>query len=570
MLANRFTSKSFRALITSAALGALIIAPSAATAADGQSHVGFSAAGHYLAGRHAEQVGEDTQALTFYGTATTRGQIATSDLYRRIYFLALTEGRIDEALRALDKVEKLGGRAPFANLARAIHALKIKNYAHVEDLMKSETTGLAGLLAPAIIAWSKVGEDDLGVALEKLATMKEKPGLDALHDLHAALIHEQTGDTQKSEEYYLNVLTKAGMSVRVAQLLGWHFERLGQPEKALELYSKFATDGEGDTMLALAKARIKSKRRPPVDIATPQAGAAEALFNIASVLQAQAGGDRVLVLSHLALYLRPDLAPAKMVVAAARESGKRYEDAIAIYEDIPKNSPLVWNARMHMADNLDRMGKTDASVRMLKGLAKERPKRAAPLIELGDVLRRHERFKEAITAYSDALKRIGEPETRHWTIFYARGIAYEQTKQWPKAEADFLTALSFEPDQPLVLNYLGYSWIDQGLHLDRALKMIEKAVDLRPRDGYIVDSLGWGLYRLGRYPEAVKKMERAVMLRPADPVINDHLGDVLWRVGRIREARFQWERAKTLGPDDKLDKELDLKLKGGLDAVTSK
>jgi len=566
MLVKHFTSKTIRTLVAAAAFSALTSLATASTAADGKSHVGQSASGNYLAGRHAEEVGEDMAALSFYGDATTRGQIATSDLYRRIYFLGLTEGRIDEALKALDRVEKLGGRAPFTTLVRATHALKIKDYDRVHELLKDESTGLTGLLAPALIAWAKAGQDDTDGALKALAKMKEKTALDALHDLHAALIFERAGDTKTAESHFLGVLEKAGMSVRVAQLLGWHFERLGQMSKARELYSKFTDDGEGAAMLALAEARAKKKMRPPLDVATAEAGAAEALFNIASVLQAQAGDDRVLVLAHLALYLREDLDPARIVIAAALETGTRYEDANAIYKRIPKSSPLSWNARMHTADNLDRMGETDASVKLLKALARERPDREAPLIELGDVLRRHERFKEAATAYSDAFKRIEKIEARHWTLYYARGIAYEQTKQWPKAEQDFLKALSFDPDQPLVLNYLGYSWIDQGLHLDRALKMIEQAVDLRPRDGYIVDSLGWGLYRLGKFDQAVKKMERAVMLRPADPVINDHLGDALWRVGRKREARFQWERSKALEPDADLAKVIDQKLKDGLAA----
>jgi Flp pilus assembly protein TadD len=260
---------------------------------------------------------------------------------------------------------------------------------------------------------------------------------------------------------------------------------------------------------------------------------------------------------------------AKVIIAAALETSQRYADANAIYADIAKDSPLSWNARMHTADNLDRLGQTDEAVSLLRTLARERPNREAPLIELGGVLRRHERFKEAVEAYTEALKRIDKIEPRHWVVYYARGVSYEQTDRWPQAEADFLKALEFDSEQPTTLNYLGYLWIDKGQHLEQALQMIEKAVDLRPRDGYIVDSLGWGLYRLGQFDQATKKLERAVMLRPDDPVINDHLGDALWKVGRTREARFQWQRAKDLKPDDKLLKLIEQKLKTGLDAVSS-
>jgi len=546
-----------------------VIAPVIAQAADGKSHIGQGAAGNYLAGRHAEQMGESLAALKYYGIATTRGDISSTDLQKRIYILALTEGRIDDALIAMAKVEKAGGKVPFANLVRAVHALKINNFARVEQLLKDEKAGLMRLLSPPLIAWSKVGENDRKGALLALAKMKEQKSLAPLHDLQAALIEEITGNTDAAEKHFLSVLENAGLSTRIAQLLGAHYERLGEYDNAHELYSKFTKNGEGAAMLALSQARRKANKRTPIDVATPQAGAAEALYNFAGILQSQSGGGRDQILAHLALYLRPDLTPAKIIIASALEAKERYLDANAIYANVPKNSPLGWSARMHMADNLDRLGQTDDAVKLLRMLARERPDREVPLIELGDVLRRHERFKEAAQAYSDAFKRIDKIDARHWTVFYARGIAYEQTQRWPLAEADFLKALEFKPEQPLVLNYLGYSWIDQGLHLDRALKMIEKAVDLRPRDGYIVDSLGWGLYRLGKYDEAVKKLERAVMLHPADPVINDHLGDALWRVGRTREARFQWERAKTLEPDAKLDKLLDQKLKDGLGAAAT-
>jgi len=530
---------------------------------------GEAASGSYLAGRHAEQVGDSLAALNFYTAAATRGDLATPDLQKRIYILALTEGRIDEALQALNKIEKAGEEAPFANLLRAVLALKTNNYAAVEPVLEAEKVGLIRLLAPALNAWAKVGQNDTKGALEALGAMNEQKALKALHDLHAALIEEHAGNTAKAEAFFLEVLKSAGLSIRVAQLLGGHFERLDQYEKAFELYEKFKEDGEGEAMLAKAQSRRKAGKRLALDVATPQHGAAEILYNIASVLQKQANDSRVLVLTRLALYLRPDMDGAKVVIAASLETGQRYADANAIYADIPKDSPLSWNARMHTADNLDRLGQTDEAVSLLRTLARERPNREAPLIELGGILRRHERFKEAVEAYTEALKRIEKIEPRHWVVYYARGVSYEQTDRWPEAEADFLKALEFDSEQPTTLNYLGYLWIDKGQHLERALQMIEKAVDLRPRDGYIVDSLGWGLYRLGQFDQATKKLERAVMLRPDDPVINDHLGDALWKVGRTREARFQWQRAKGLEPDDKLLKLIEQKLKTGLDAVPS-
>ena len=168
---------------------------------------------------------------------------------------------------------------------------------------------------------------------------------------------------------------------------------------------------------------------------------------------------------------------------------------------------------------------------------------------LGSLQRAAKKFEDAAKSYDKAIELIGAPDAGRWTLFYFRGICFERSKQWPKAEADFKKALELFPDQPLVLNYLGYSWVDQGVNLDEAFKMLQRAVDLKPTDGYIVDSLGWAHFKLGHYQEAAQQLERAIELKPADPVVNDHLGDAYWRVGRKTEAQFQWNHARDMGPE---------------------
>ena len=197
-------------------------------------------------------------------------------------------------------------------------------------------------------------------------------------------------------------------------------------------------------------------------------------------------------------------------------------------------------------------------------MAEEAPERSDALIAMGDLLRGKDRFAEAESAYTRAIQRLPKIERSDWRLLYARGITYERTKRWPQAEADLLKALELEPDQPFVLNYLGYSWVDQGLNLDRAKAMLHRAVELRPDDGFIVDSLGWAYYRLGENDKAVTYLERAVELEPGDPVLNDHLGDVYWRVGRQREARFQWQRALTFKPEPDAVAAIQAKLANGL------
>ena len=213
---------------------------------------------------------------------------------------------------------------------------------------------------------------------------------------------------------------------------------------------------------------------------------------------------------------------------------------------------------------LDQLARTDEAVALLRAMAAERPHDYQAMVELGDVLRTHDRFKEAVAAYDDAFQRYGAGQPTDWRLYYSRGIALERSRQWPRAESDFRRALELEPQQPMVLNYLGYTWIDQGVHLDRALGMVERAVALSPNDGYIVDSLGWAYFRLGNYDKATENLERAIELVPEDPTINDHLGDAYWRTGRHLEARFQWNRALSFKPEAGEATKIESKLEHGL------
>jgi Flp pilus assembly protein TadD len=188
---------------------------------------------------------------------------------------------------------------------------------------------------------------------------------------------------------------------------------------------------------------------------------------------------------------------------------------------------------------------------------------------LGNIERERKDFTGCGDAYTKAVATVAKPEKSNWVMFYFRGICYERSNQWPKAEADMKKALELYPDQPLVLNYLGYSWVDKGVHLEEGMDMIRRAVEQRPDDGYIVDSLGWAYFRTGNYDEAVKNLERAVQLKPDDPTINDHLGDAYWRVGRLLEAHFQWSQAVDFKPDPDELATLQKKLKDGLPPDTS-
>ncbi len=308
---------------------------------------------------------------------------------------------------------------------------------------------------------------------------------------------------------------------------------------------------------------IKSAGLPPL-VATAQEGGAEVLYGIGSALGRRGDDDPGLVYLQLALYLAPNHSLALLSLAEVYEQIKKPQLAIKIYEQVPQDSPLRRNAEIQLATDLDSLDRTDEAKKRLEKLIAERPNDLEAMMALGNIVRARKQYGECVKAYSRGIATITTPERSHWPIYYFRGICYEREKQWAKAEADLQMALKLYPDQPHVLNYLGYSWIDQGINLDDGMRMIRRAVEQRPEDGYIVDSLGWVYFRLGNYDEAMKQLERAVELKPDDPTINDHLGDVYWRLGRTIEAQFQWSHARDLKPEpDELAK-IQEKLKTGL------
>jgi tetratricopeptide (TPR) repeat protein len=314
---------------------------------------------------------------------------------------------------------------------------------------------------------------------------------------------------------------------------------------------------------------LKAGKPLPLLVDSPQAGGAEVLYGLGAALGRRGGEDLGLVYLQLALYLAPNQPLALLSLADLYEQMKNPRLAIRIYERVPQNSPLRRNADIQLAVNLDTLDRTDEAKKRLEKLIGDRPADIEAIMALGNILRGRKAFDECAQVYGKGISTISKPERSHWLIYYFRGICNERAKKWAAAEEDLKTSLKLYPDQPHVLNYLGYSWIDQGINLDEGMRMIRRAVEQRPDDGYIVDSLGWAYYRLGNYDEAVKHLERAVELKPDDPTINDHLGDVYWKIGRGLEARFQWSHARDLKPEPDDLAKIQQKLQSGLGEETS-
>ena len=428
------------------------------------------------------------------------------------------------------------------------------------------------VLVPMLNAWAKAGQQKIDEALDLLDTgSNPQPDIAGMFQLHAALISQFAGRNEAADKNFKAALQGEAPSLRVVQAAGRFFERSGRRGEAEDLYRRFSERAADPIYLADDIARARAGQTLPPAPSRPADGMAEALFDLASALQGERTGDLAQIYAQMALWLKPDFPAARLLIGSLLENEQRYAEANAFYAQASGDPTFGWSAKLHIASNLDQMGKSEEAVRVLEGMANEQPTRIDALVRLGDLWRSKVKlagplpeYDRAIDAYDRAIARIPKPQEQHWSLFFSRGVALERSGKWAKAEPDLLKALELEPEQPSVLNYLGYSWADQRIHLDRALPMIERAVELRPRDGYIVDSLGWVHFRLGNVEKALGYMEQAVELRPQDPTINDHLGDVYWRVGRRAEARFQWERALRLEPEPEAIPQIQKKIVDGL------
>ena len=521
--------------------------------------------GNYLAGRHAQFDSNPRFAIEYY-KSTLKTSPDNKALLRRITTLLVSEGSVAEAQQYAKRLLKLSGEE--SNVSRLVLALadiKKQKYAKaMAQIEKLPEGGMNAFSVPMLKAWLLAGQKKYDDALKILDQKTKNKGLEALFGIHGALISELAGRDEDAKARYIKTAAlRKNANLRISILFGNFYERIGQPEKAKEIYDRYKKRRPATTMLDSAYRRLTTGDKPGPNNKTARDGVAEALFSLGFAIQNQ-NPFQTVIFSRLAVYLRPGFTIASLLLAESLDGNDRLEDANKVYLKISTDPAFAWTARLRIASNLDRLGDTDDAIRELKAMSLENQTRTDALIRMGTIKQRHKRYRDSSKSYDEAKARIPELKPQHWRLLYSTGISYERLKEWPKAEKNFLKALELQPGQPNVLNYLGYSWVEQGLHLDRAQAMIRTAVKKRPRDGYIIDSLGWVLYRLGKMKEAVKQMERAVQLRPEDPTINDHLGDVYWAVGRKNEATFQWNRALTLEPEKDQIPKIKLKLKEGL------
>ena len=573
MLSNRF----HRLMLATSAVAMLAMPlPSLAQTPDhtGDSTAQFpskqdlkslTTAGSYLAARHASVERDATSAAAFYRSAL-RTDPKNNELLDRAFISSLADGDIEEAVKLADRILLIDKSNRVARLVVGVRDLKLKKYTAAQSNINQSIRGpITDLVATLLSGWASAGAGDSKTAIANIDKLVGPEWYPIFKDLHAGLLLDLAGKQKEAGARFERAYKLDDSALRVADGYARWLSRNKDDAAAQAVYENFNAKLARHPLVleGIRDTKAGKKLTPLAD--SPQAGAAEALYGIGASLTRRGGEDLALVYLQLALYLKPDHSLALLSLADLYESVKKPAMAIKVYERVPATSPLKRNAQIQQATDLDAVDRSEEAIRILKGVISEDPKDLEAIMALGNIERGKKKFADCAQTYTQGIDvQAAQGDKPNWVSFYFRGICQERSKQWAKAEADMRKALALQPEQPHVLNYLGYSWIDQGINLDEAMKMIKRAVDQRPDDGYIVDSLGWAYFRIGNYEEAVKTLERAIDLKPEDPTINDHLGDAYWRVGRTLEAKFQWQHAKDLKPEAEELPKIEAKMENGL------
>ena len=552
-LVFRLARPAFAALLLTAVAHPPVFAASSVQTAQSDPFAGFdlmpmfraSATGSFMAGQQAlKDLRTDEAARYFFQAA--QGDWNNALLVERAFIAYAADGQIGQAASTAKHLLELDPDNELAELVVATEALKERRYDAAERMLNEiGQDSFTGITASLLRAWALVGDNRKPEADAALDALGES-GLEDFLVFHRALMAEAAGETDKAIALAGQAFDNEPYVARVVEVYARILANAGRFDQAKDVIQQFEDQGLTHPIVSIVKTQIDAGQRPGIFATNVQVGAAEMFHGIGVALARDGSMDLSVVFLRMGLYLDPSADVISLALGQLLDASDQHDAANRIYEAVPQNSAMKPTAIVRVATNLDALGNREEALRRLGNIVAAQPNDLDAVSVLGDLLRTDEQYAAAADAYTKALVITGGDSAPDWRFYYVRGIAYERNKEWPKAEADFLKALELNPEQPAVLNYLGYSWIDQDMNLEEALGMIEKAVAASPQDGYIVDSLGWAFYKLGRIDEAVKTLEQAVQMLPTDPEINDHLGDAYWKAGRQLEARFQWNIATSV------------------------
>ncbi|WP_170342258.1 tetratricopeptide repeat protein [Ruegeria arenilitoris] len=530
-----------------------------------------SGAGSYLAGRQAIYESDYKAAEEYYSKALIFDP-GNTKLKESVLLARVALGDVE---RALPIAEDMEANEQPNQAARMVVSAKLVSDGKFDELLARdpENQGVGPLVDGLMTAWAHLGKGEMTKAMAQFDEVAQQDGLREFALYHKALALASVGDFEGAEAIFAaDDSIVARFSRRAALARVEVLSQLNRNDEALQFLENVFAAGSDPSIETYVDTLSAGGTLPFTHVGSATEGVAEVFFSVGAALNTEAAHDYVLLYARIATYLRPDHIDAILLSAELLEQLSQYDLAAEAYRKVPTDSSDFHAAELGRAEILAQSGKPDAAIEVLENLAARQPNLPSVHVALADLQRRQENYAAAVTSYDRAIELTETGSGGNWFLHYARGICHERLKAWDRAEADFRRALELNPDQPQVLNYLGYSLVERQEKLEEALEMIERAVAIQPDSGYIVDSLGWVLFRLGRYDEAVEHMERAVELMAVDPVVNDHLGDVYWAVGRTREADFQWRRALSFIDPEDTDGEADpdrirRKLEVGLDAV---
>lgn len=550
----------------------LLFALAGAVAALSAPPVQAELAGAYLAARSADRASDYTASRDYLTRALVEDP-ANPILVEGLMNALVGLGDVAGALPVARRLQALGEQSQIAAIVLLSERVFKEDYASLLKDLSSDTPVAGPLIDQLVAAWAHLGTGSMAQALEAFDTLAKTQGVSAFGNYHKALALGMVGDFEGADALFKDP-DNGLMALRRSVIAHMQvLSQLDRPQDALaKLNEAFGSepDPEFDALRAKLTAQAagdQDAKLPFTTVRTVRDGVADVFYVLAAVLQSEAAPQQTLIHTRMVEYLRPDHIDGILLSAALLESLGQQDLAIAAYDSVPLTDPAHIAAETGKVQALYRLGRKEEALTAMKALAERESGFLTVHIGYGDLLRREERHAEAAAAYGRAIDLIETPDRKDWALFYSRGIAFEQAKDWERAEPDFRKALELYPDQPDALNYLGYSLLDRNQRIDEALGMIERAVELYPESGHIIDSLAWGYFLTGRYAEALQQMEKASMILPVDPIVTDHLADVYWAVGRQNEARFQWRRALSFKPTDKEAELIRRKLEVGLDQV---
>ncbi len=574
----KFLTMSAGAALVSLSMGFPAHAEDQDTSRDFQIAKVDGFAGALLAARTAETDRDNATAIDLYRKALEY-DADNADIKQRLMVLLFTTGQFDEGVALAHGLEGDPVIESTAQLALGINAIRKREFSSAQTILEEASIGdLERLLHGLLKAWAFYGDGKNEMAQETIDGLQGPDWFGVFKLYHSAALQEALGNKDQARRLYTELITdqnNAGTAADTyiggAMALAIMEARSGEKQKALDSLATAMGMAPGYAPLKALRDRVEADDPPRPPVRNASEGASAVLYTIGSALNRSGAEDIVSLYLNFARALDPDNGATLVMLGNLAENLKKPEEAIATYQLVPEDSIMHRVSELQLGLNLADLGRLDESKKHLVDLIAADPTDMRSYLAYGSVLSQAKEYRDMADNYDQAVQAIGVlPDRSHWNIFYQRGIAYERLKEWEKAEPNFKRALELYPDQPQVMNYLGYSWVDMNMNLDEGMDLIREAVRLRPNDGYIVDSLGWAYYRMGDFENAVAELERAVEIRPGDPTINDHLGDAYWRVGRKIEARYQWERSLDMDPDLTEIPKIKAKLEKGLPELTEK